>query len=249
MKGQVQLPTPTVENDEDMEVSSDNSYFSEPTTKATSTNCHSRTPNSTIHLTSQMPTPPLTVVAPAPILLDPATKTAQIIAQIKERAYAKTHCSPEVAPLEFIDDLDDSEDDFLPILPFATQPARYDIICYLSDEEMKYVFLSQLQRQHLGNCCVGRYIYQTHFSLFVTKSSSGLVIIEFQCLIRTFKRITLKNVSFATKSCQDRTGKGNKTVACASFDILLKEKKLAEKSRKGHDAFCRLQRANLVKIF
>ena len=99
MKGQVQLPTPTVENDEDMEVSSDNSLFSEPTTKATSTNCHSRTPNSTIHLTSQMPTLPLTVVAPAPILLDPATKTAQIIAQIKERANAKTHCSPEVAPL------------------------------------------------------------------------------------------------------------------------------------------------------
>ena len=143
-----------------------------------------------------MPTPSLTVVAPEPILLDPVTKTAQIIVQIKERAYAKTHCSPEVAPLEFIDDLDDSEDDFLPILPFATKPARYDIICYLSDKEMKYVFLPQRQR------CVGRYIYQTHLSLFVTKSFSGLVIVEFQSLIRTFKKNTLKKVSFATKICQ-----------------------------------------------
>ena len=202
MKEQAQLPTPTPENDEDMDVSSDNSLFSEPTTKATSTNCHSRTPNSTIHSTSQMPTPPLTVSAPAPILLDPAAKTAQIIAQIKERAYAKTHCSPEIAPLEFTDDLDDSDDDFLPVLPFATKPARYVNICYLSDKEMKYVFLLQLQRKHLGSCCVGRYIYQTCFSLFITKSFCDLVIVEFQSLLRTFKRITLKEMSYATKSHQ-----------------------------------------------
>ena len=129
MKGQAQLPTPTLENDENMDVSEDDSLFSEPTTKATSTNCHSRTPNCTSHSTGQMPTPPLTVSAPTPIPLDPATKTAQIIAQIKERAYAKTHSSPEVVPLEFIDDLDDSDDDFLlPVLPFVTKAARYDYI-------------------------------------------------------------------------------------------------------------------------
>jgi len=46
-----------------------------------------------------------------PIPLDPASKTAQIIAQIKERAYAKAHSSPEVTPLDFNDDLDDSSDD------------------------------------------------------------------------------------------------------------------------------------------
>ena len=129
MKEQAHLPTPALENDEDMDVSSDDSLFAEPTTKTTSTNCHSRTPNSTSHLTGQMPTPPLTISAPTPIPLDPATKTAQIIAQIKERAYAKTHSSPEVAPLEFIDDLDESDDDFLlPVLPLVTKPARYDYI-------------------------------------------------------------------------------------------------------------------------
>jgi hypothetical protein len=142
-----QASTLTLENHESMEICVDN----KPTTKATSTDCHSRTPNSTIHSTSQIPTPPLTVSAPTPTPLDPATKTAQIIAQIKERAYAKTRCSPEVAPLEFTDDLDDSDDDFLPVLPFVTKTARYDNINYLSDKEMKYVFHLQLQRQHLGN--------------------------------------------------------------------------------------------------
>ena len=129
MKEQAHLPTLTLENNESMEISIDNNLISEPTTKVTSMNCHSRTPNSTSHSTSQIPTPPLTVSAPTPIPLDPATKTAQIIAQIKEKAYANTHSSPEVAPLEFIDDLDDSDDDsFLPVLPFVAKPARYDII-------------------------------------------------------------------------------------------------------------------------
>ena len=128
MKKQEHLPTFTLENNEGMVISTDNNLVPKPTRKATSTNCLSRTPNSTSHSASQMPTPPLTVSAPAPIPLDPATKTAQIIAQIKERAYAKTHCSPEVTPLEFIDDLDDSDDDFLPVLPFDSKSARYDII-------------------------------------------------------------------------------------------------------------------------
>ena len=129
VKEQAYSPTPTLENDESMEISVDNNLVSEPTTKATSTNFHSRTPNSTSRSTGQMSTPPLTVSAPTPIPLDPATKTAQIIAQIKKRAYAKTYSSPEVAPLEFIDDLDDSDDDsFLPVLPLVTKLARYNII-------------------------------------------------------------------------------------------------------------------------
>ena len=135
---QAHLPKLTLENNGSMEISADNNLVSEPTTKATSTNCHSRTPNSTSHSTGQMLTPPLTVSAPMPTPLDPATKTAQIIAQIKERAYAKTQSSPEVAPLEFVDDLDDSDDDFLlPVLPFVTQPARYDIIFLLTYQTKK----------------------------------------------------------------------------------------------------------------
>ena len=39
----------------------------------------------------------------------------------------------------------------------------------------------------------------------------------------------------------DHTGRGKKTVICAPFDTLLREKKLAEKSGKGHDAFCRAE--------
>ena len=125
MKERAHLPTLTLEINESMDISADNNLVSESTAKGAFTNCHSRTPNSTGHSTGQMPTPPLTVSAPTPIPLDPATKTAQIIAQIKERAYAKINSSPEVAPLEFIDDPDDSDDEFfLPVLPFVAQPAR-----------------------------------------------------------------------------------------------------------------------------
>ena len=132
MKEQTHLPTLAREN-ESMEISVDKNLISEPTTKATSTSCHSKTPIVTSHSSGQMLTPPSTdrsFSASTPIPLDPATKTAQIIAQIKERAYARTRSSPEVAPLEFNDDLDDSSDDgsFLPVLPFVTKPARYDIM-------------------------------------------------------------------------------------------------------------------------
>ena len=128
---QTQRPTLTQES---LELSADNNLISERTIKATPTNCHNTTPIFTSHLTGQMLIPPLTdpsFSAPTPFPLDPATKTAQIIAQIKERAFAKTQSSPEVAPLEFNDDLDDSSDDdsFLPVLPFVTKPVRYDILC------------------------------------------------------------------------------------------------------------------------
>lgn len=43
------------------------------------------------------------------------------------------------------------------------------------------------------------------------------------------------------KVVKDRTGRGKKTVA--PFDTLLREKKLAEKNGKGHDAFCRAETA------
>ena len=132
MKEQAHLPTLNLEKNESMAICEDNNLVLEPKTKATSTNCHN----------GQIPTPPLTISAPTPIPLDPATKTAQIIAQIKERAYAKTHCSPKVDPLEFDDDLDDSDGDFLPVLPFVTKPARYDIISYLSDKEVNFFFSS-----------------------------------------------------------------------------------------------------------
>ena len=219
MKEQAQLQILTLENNENMDVSADNNLFSEPTTKATtSMNCHSRTPNFTSHSTGQMLTPPLTVSAPTPIPLDPATKTAQIIAQIKERAYAKVHSSPEVTPLEFIDDLDDSDDDFLlPVLPIATKPARYDYyLAYLSDKEVIYIYL-QLQRQLLGNSCVGRYIYQTHFSLSITKSFSDLFIVEFQFLFGTLKRITLEKATFASECYQGSHGKSEKDCLIRSF--------------------------------
>lgn len=43
------------------------------------------------------------------------------------------------------------------------------------------------------------------------------------------------------KVIKDQTGKRKKTVAYDPFDTLLREKKLAEKSGKGHDAFCRAE--------
>ena len=122
----------TRENNESVESSPDINTIPEPTkTQAISSNCHSRTPNPTSHSTSQMLSPSTIHSFSAPLLpLDPTTKTAQIIAQIKERAYAEIQSSPDIAPLEFNDDLDESsdEDSFLPVLPFVTKPIRYDII-------------------------------------------------------------------------------------------------------------------------
>lgn len=70
----------------------------------------------------QMMTPPpsdLPSVHSTPVALNPASKTAQIIADIKARAYAQATSSPENVPLEMVEPSDSSsdEDDFLPILP------------------------------------------------------------------------------------------------------------------------------------
>ena len=50
-----------------------------------------------------------------------------------------------------------------------------------------------------------------------------------------------RECSSAPKVVKDRTGKGKKAVAFDPFDTLLREKKLAERSGKGHDAFCRAE--------
>ncbi|KAJ3511744.1 hypothetical protein NLJ89_g3917 [Agrocybe chaxingu] len=70
----------------------------------------------------QIITPPpsdLPSMPPTPVALDQATKTAQIIADIKARAYAKNLSSPEPAPLEFNETLDSSDDDLEPLELFA----------------------------------------------------------------------------------------------------------------------------------
>ena len=200
MREQAQLPTPAVENDKDMDVSSDNSLFSEPTTKATSTNYHSRTPNSTIHSTSQMPTPPLTVVAPAPILLDPVTKTAQIIAQIKERANAKLTAVLKSLLLNSLTILTTAKTISCPF--YLSLPNRPGVTLYATYQTKKgnMFFFSSSKDNTLSTAVFEDAIRRS--SLFITKSFSGLVIVEFQSLIRNFKRIALKKMSFATKSCQ-----------------------------------------------
>ena len=51
----------------------------------------------------------------------------------------------------------------------------------------------------------------------------------------------LKKRPSPPKVVKDRTGKQKKTAGYDPFDTLLREKKLAEKSGKGHDAFCRAE--------
>ena len=51
----------------------------------------------------------------------------------------------------------------------------------------------------------------------------------------------LKKSPSPPKVIKDHPGKRKKTVASVPFDTLLREKKLAEKSGKGHDAFCRAE--------
>jgi hypothetical protein len=54
----------------------------------------------------------LSPLPPSPEILDPETKTAQIIAQIREKAYAMSMSSPLDSPTpEFEEELDDSSDD------------------------------------------------------------------------------------------------------------------------------------------
>ena len=77
-----------------------------------------------------IPTPPYTggtTMPPTPIALDSTTKAAQIIADIKARAYAATLLSPESSPsLEFKDELSDSSDDeMLPFVPVPVKGKRY----------------------------------------------------------------------------------------------------------------------------
>lgn len=219
MKEQAHLPTHARGKIESMEMSVDKNLISEPTTKATSTSCCSKTPISTGHSTGQMLSPPLTdcsFSAPTPTPLDPATKTAQIIAQIKERAYARIHSSPEVAPLEFNDDLDDSSDDdsFLPVLPFVTKPSSKSNMLAAAFEDKS---INRTSRYPLRS---------TTLSSSSSSPSPGL----------SRGSPSAKRPS-PPKVVKDRTGRGKKTVAYNPFDALLKEKKLAEKSGKGSDAF------------
>lgn len=66
--------------------------------------------------------PALPALPPTPVALDAAAKAAQIIAQIKAKAYADSMSSPEDGPLpEFKEELDDSsgEEDLFPWNPLA----------------------------------------------------------------------------------------------------------------------------------
>lgn len=68
-----------------------------------------------------MLTPPpsdLPSLPPTPEVLDAATKTAIIIADIRAKAYADTASSPEPVPLEFNEKLDSSsdEEDLVPLI-------------------------------------------------------------------------------------------------------------------------------------
>ncbi|KAF8806404.1 hypothetical protein BYT27DRAFT_7212091 [Phlegmacium glaucopus] len=228
MKEQTYPPTLTWENDESMEISVDNNPISEPTTKSTSTNCHSRTPNSTSHSTDQMLTSPVTdhsFSAPTPLPLDPATKAAQIIAQIKARAYAKSQSSPEMAPLEFNDDLDDSSDDdsFLPILPFVTKPvsSKANILLAAGFEDTS---MKPTPRYSLRSRSPTRSSSSSSPSLGLSRGSPP------------------RRYPSPPKVLKDHTGKAKKTyITYDPFDALLKEKKLAEKSGKGRDAIRRAE--------
>lgn len=63
-----------------------------------------------------------------PVALDATAKTAQIIEQIKQRAYAAVHSSPEPAALEFQETLDDNSDEEDVPFPLMTTTRVYVII-------------------------------------------------------------------------------------------------------------------------
>ena len=246
MEKQTHLPSAR-ENNGTMEISADNSSISEPTTRATFTNCHSRTPNSASNPTSEMLTPPLTdhsSSAPTPLPLDPATKTAQIIAQIKERAYAKIQSSPEVAPLEFNDDLDESSDDdsFLPALRFVTKPVRYDNI-FLPIGQMNEKYFPASSKGN--NTSVAATFQDTSVKptlRYPLRNRSPILSSDSSPSSELSRGTPLKKPPSPLKVIKDHKEKGKKkTVVCDPFEALLKEKKLAEKSGKGYDAFHRAE--------
>lgn len=59
---------------------------------------------------------------PTPVALDRASKTAQIIAEIKAKAYATATSSPEPVTLELDDHSDTSSDEEQDIFPMLLQP-------------------------------------------------------------------------------------------------------------------------------
>ena len=78
-----------------------------------------------------------------------------------------------------------------------------------------------------------RYPLRNHSPICSSSNSSSSSGLSGESLSR--KRPSPPNV------IKDRTGNRKKTVSYDPFDTLLREKKLAEKSGKGHDAFCRAE--------
>ena len=162
-----------------------------------------------------MTTPPLTVSAPVPIPLDPAIKTAQIIAQIKERADAKTHC----------------DDDLLPVLPFVTKPTTYDIIPFLIiRQRFDMLFISSSKSNTLAAAAMedksikltSRYSLRSRSPVW--SSSNSTTSFELTGESRSSKYPSPPKID------KGRTG---------PFDSLRREKKLAQRGGKGHDALYR----------
>ncbi|CAA7259137.1 unnamed protein product [Cyclocybe aegerita] len=117
---QVLPPTPDQDDGESMYMDVDEPITIASTPDALSTSKQPAREDSRTF--DQIMTPPpsdLPSMPPTPVALDQATKTAQIIADIKARAYAKSVSSPEPAPLEFNETLDSSDDDLEPLELFV----------------------------------------------------------------------------------------------------------------------------------
>ncbi|KAF8161155.1 hypothetical protein B0H34DRAFT_795986 [Crassisporium funariophilum] len=174
----------------------------------------------------QLRTPPLTghqSMPPTPVALNPTTKTAQIIAQIKARAYAQIVSSPEPAALEFDDELEESSDEeaILPAVPLASKV----LTSFGSDIAS-------------GSGGVGRV---TRYSLRKRPSSSSPTVALSS--VKTSRHPSSKRSPSSAKESDkgSRVKRKDASAAHDPFEALLKEKRLAQKRGDGDDAFHRAE--------
>ncbi|EDR08791.1 uncharacterized protein LACBIDRAFT_296212 [Laccaria bicolor S238N-H82] len=172
-----------------------------------------------------IPTPPYTdrhsndaPMPPSPIALDPATKAAQIIADIKARAYAATLLSPESTPsLEFKDELSDSSDDEM--LPFVPVPAKEKSKTKPSVDNVDSTIMTRPTRYPLRD------------------RTSSPAIGEGESLEQSSRGLRTMPAVFFNGAHKKGKGAAKKKPAFNPLDNFLKEKRQAEKGGKGAEAF------------
>ncbi|KAF9012393.1 hypothetical protein BDQ17DRAFT_1343807 [Cyathus striatus] len=185
-----------------------------------------------------IPTPPLTDAAsddflyaapPSPVALDSATKTAKLIAEIREQAFAKFSSSPEQLQLLDLSDLDDSSDDDLPPLSLNDVKPVDDKGKFKAKETSPVLASSTQLRYSLRNRIA---------------SSPTPIVGSSSTQISTHQNLP-SHRSISDSKSKKMKGFVKPQIRFNPLDELLKEKRLADKRGKGEKALLIAEEAAL----